>query len=338
MLRTVMHRLAPLLGLVLFGLAVWALHHQLKSNSLADILGAFETIPAHRIGLAILFTVLGYGILTGYDYLAMQYVHQTIGYGRIAMAAFIGYAFSNSIGHSFLTGGGVRYRLYSQWGLSGIDVVKVVVVAHVTFYLGMLVLIGLGCVVEPRPIAHEIHLPEAAVMGIGAGMLGVVLAYLVWTTIRKTPVRIRQVEFAIPSLGFSAAQLIVASLDMALMAGVLWVLLPTPPESHMTFFGFLGLFMVAQVLAVGSQVPGGLGVFEMLMLHVMTAPGINNGGVADGESAVSTEPEVLAALLIYRLVYFIGPLALGAALLGLHELRMRRKAQGEPARPRAGGV
>jgi uncharacterized membrane protein YbhN (UPF0104 family) len=312
MFRTVLHRIAPLLGVVLFGMAVWALYHQLKSNSIDDILGAFRTIPAHRIGLAILLTVLGYAILTAYDYLALKYVHHAIGYGRIALAAFIGYAFSNSIGHSFLTGGGVRYRLYSQWGLSGIDVVKVVVVAHVTFYLGMLVLIGLGCVVEPRPIAHEVHLPEPAVIGLGAGMLGLVIGYLVWTTIRKAPVRIRQISFEIPSLRFSAAQLIVASLDMALMAGVLWALLPTAPESHMAFFGFLGLFMVAQVVAVGSQVPGGLGVFEMIILHVM------------GDQA--GEPEVLAALLIYRLVYFIGPLALGAALLGLHELHVRRQA------------
>src|SRR5262245_8494638 len=131
MFGTLLKRFAPLLGIALFGLAVWALYLQLKSNSIDDILGAFAKLPMDRIGLAILFTVLGYGILTGYDYLAMKYVQHSVSYRRIAMAAFIGYAFSNSIGHSFLTGGGVRYRLYTMWGLTALEVVKVVVFAHV---------------------------------------------------------------------------------------------------------------------------------------------------------------------------------------------------------------
>lgn len=324
MLRTLLQRLAPLLGVVLFGLAVWALYHQLKSNSLADILAAFDSIPTHRIGLAVLFTVVGYAMLTGYDYLALKYVHHGIGYPKIAKAAFIGYAFSNSIGHSFLTGGGVRYRLYTQWGLSIIDIVKVIVFAHVTFYLGMLVLIGAGCVLEPGPISAEIHLPVNIVRGIGIGFLGIVLIYVVWTKTRTQPIRIKQVEFAMPGLGLTVLQLIVASLDMAMVAAVLWVLLPVAPEAGgvnaahaMTFIGFLGLFMVAQVIGFGSQVPGGLGVFEALMLHVM--------GAID-------EPQVIAALLIYRLIYYAIPLGIGAIWLGFHELRTRREALAQPAK------
>jgi uncharacterized membrane protein YbhN (UPF0104 family) len=331
MLRTVLHMVAPLLGVVLFALAVWALYHQLKSHSIADMIGAFDKLPPHRIALAVLFTVLGYAILTGYDYLAMKYVHHRVSYRRIAMAAFIGYAFSNSIGHSFLTGGGVRYRLYSLWGLTGMDVVKVIVFAHVTFYTGMFVLIGTSCLMEPRPIANEVHLSEPIVMGIGAAMLAVVFAYLIWTKIRAAPVRFRQVEFPLPRLSFSAAQLTVASLDMALMAAVLWVLLPPPLSEHpMTFAGFLGIFMVAQVIGVGSQVPGGLGVFEMLMIHVL--------GDGDSAAAEAAEPQVLAALLIYRLIYFVIPLALGAAWLGFHELRLRHSgASGGTHSRRPGG-
>jgi uncharacterized membrane protein YbhN (UPF0104 family) len=316
MFRILLRTLAPLLGVALFGLAVWALYIQLKSNSIDDILGAFGNLPTDRLALAILFTVLGYAILTGYDFLALKYVHHRISYGRIAMAAFIGYSFSNSIGHSFLTGGGVRYRLYSLWGLSAIEVVKVVVFAHVTFYLGMLVLIGGGCLLEPLPISKEVHLPPEFVRGIGIGLLGIVAIYLVWTTTRTRPIRIRQTEFAVPSHGLSILQLIVASLDMAMVAAVLWVLLPAQPDSaaaNMSFIGFLGLFMVAQVIGFGSQVPGGLGVFEALMLHVM------------GDQA--GEPEVLAALMIYRLIYYVIPLTLGATWLGLHELSIRRAAR-----------
>ena len=108
----------------------------------------------------------------------------------------------------------------------------------------------------------------------------------------------------------SLAQLVIGSLDMALAAAVLWVLLP---PTGMSFAAFLGLFMIAQMIGVGSQVPGGLGVFEALMMHVME----DRAG----------EPQVLSALLVFRLVYFIIPLAIAAAWLGWHELQVRRKAK-----------
>jgi uncharacterized membrane protein YbhN (UPF0104 family) len=165
----------------------------------------------------------------------------------------------------------VRYRLYTLWGLAVVDIVKVIVFAHVTFYLGMLVLIGLGCVFEPRLIGLEVHLPVDIVRGIGIGLLGVVVIYVVWTKTRKKPVRIRQVEFAMPSLGLTVLQLIVASLDRAMVAAVLWVLLPAAPDGSgahpMTFIGFLGLFMVAQIIGSAARRPAAWAV----QAHVMEA-------------------------------------------------------------------
>src|SRR5438045_948863 len=121
-----LHRALPIVGVVLFSVALLVLHRQLKQHHYRDVIAAFREISRQRVLLALLFTVIGYIMLTGYDYLAIMYVRKRLGYPRIALAGFIGYAFSNSIGHSFLTGGSVRYRLYSAWGLSGIDIAKVV--------------------------------------------------------------------------------------------------------------------------------------------------------------------------------------------------------------------
>jgi uncharacterized membrane protein YbhN (UPF0104 family) len=146
----------PVIGFILFLAAIWVLRRQLKQHGWHEIFKAFEELPWRRIIIAVLCTLVGYLILTGYDYLAMRYIHRSLAYWRAAMAAFIGYAFSNSIGHSFLTGGTVRLRLYSVWGLTGLEIAKIVLFTHVTFYLGMLLLIaGRAFSSRPRSIARQ---------------------------------------------------------------------------------------------------------------------------------------------------------------------------------------
>jgi uncharacterized membrane protein YbhN (UPF0104 family) len=309
-LRTWLHRVLPLLGLVLFVAAIWVLRHQLRQHGWHEIFSAFEDLPWSRIIVAVVCTLVGYLILTGYDFLAMRYINRSLAYWRVAMAAFIGYAFSNSIGHSFLTGGTVRLRLYSVWGLTGLEIAKIVLFTHVTFYLGMLLLIGGACIFEPRVIEREsarvgVGLPEPLVIAIGALMLAVVAGYFVWSIWQRTDIRIRSWRFPVPSVGLSLAQLVIGSLDMALVAGVLWALLP--PITSMSFAGFVGLFMIAQVIGVGSQVPGGLGVFETIMVHILS-----------DEVDPAT---VLGVLLAYRVIYFVVPMIIAAIILGLYEIR-----------------
>jgi uncharacterized membrane protein YbhN (UPF0104 family) len=179
----------------------------------------------------------------------------------------------------------------------------------VTFYLGMLILIGSACLLEPHPITNETHVATLFVRIVGGMMLMVVALYMYWSIKRKVPLRVHRLHFPIPTPGLSLAQLLVASLDLALAGSVLYVLLPG--KLDITMAGFLGLFMIAQVLAVGSQVPGGLGVFETIMLHVLT-PALN-------------ETDILASLLVYRVIYYLVPLTMAAAMLGLYELLTKRR-------------
>src|SRR5262249_53006016 len=140
---------------------------------------------------------------------------------------------------------------------------------------------------------------------------------------RRKPINLKWLDFHMPSLQLSISQLVIATLDMVLVAAVLFVLLP--PEIGFSFPGFVGLFMIAQVIGVGSQVPGGLGVFGTIILHVLTAR------VEDHDIG----PDVLAALLVYRVTYFIVPLIIAAILLFAYEVKVQhrslRKARADAA-------
>lgn len=126
MIKHKLAELKPFIGLLLFTLALWVLHRELQAHHLRDILHQFNQIPVKRLGAALLLTIISYGIMTGYDVLALRFIQHPLSYGKIALASFIGYAFSNNIGLSMLAGASVRYRLYSAWGLSGLEITKIV--------------------------------------------------------------------------------------------------------------------------------------------------------------------------------------------------------------------
>ena len=132
----------PLLALVLCGLALYALHRQLASYHLHDIRRALASIPAAGLWFASLLTVLGSAAMTGYDALALRYIGQPLAYRKTALASFMSYAFSNNMGFGMLAGGSVRYRLYSGWGLSALDITRVILFCSFTFLMGLFVFGG----------------------------------------------------------------------------------------------------------------------------------------------------------------------------------------------------
>ena len=159
-------------------------------------------------------------------------------------------------------------------------------------------------------MSNEVHLPEWMVRIIGAVMLALVLLYFIWTVKRRKPLSLKWLDFPMPSLRLSIAQLVIATLDMALVAAVLYALLPG--DVGVSFVGFVGLFMTAQVIGVSSQVPGGLGVFEAIMFQVLK-PHI-------------PEPQILAALVVYRIIYFLAPLVIATILLFGYEIIIQHRS------------
>lgn len=309
-MKRLMQTIAPLVGLFVFLLALWAMHQVLREIHYSEVRQAIQAISAYRLALAIGLTFLGYGIMTCYDLLAFRYIAQTLPYKKIALTSFVGYAMSNNIGHSFLSGGSVRYRFYSGWGLAPFDIAKVISFCTLTGWAGFMTLGGVSCLLEPRSVLLSAHLPLAAVRPAGALLMGLPLAYLLLCTLRRRPLHVRGLEFPLPTPRFALMQIVVASLDFAVAGAVLYALLPM--DVPFSFFAFLGVFMMAMVAGMMSLVPGGLGVFESLMVLLLS-------------SNVSTA-HVLGALILFRAIYYLLPLTAGLLLLVAYELRQRRTA------------
>ena len=302
--RKVTDLLGSLLGLTLFLAALWFLHRALSEYHYRDIAAEAHSVPALRLSISLLLMVLNYLVLTGYDVLAFRYVGRTLEYGRIAFVSFIGYAFSNNIGLSMLAGSSVRYRLYTSWGLSVLDVTKMVAFSTLTLWLGLLSVGGIAFVAEPIAVPSLLGLPLVSARPLGLFFLSVTALYLVWCTASRKPLMIRQREIPLPSAGLSLAQIAVSSIDWLLAGSVLFVLLPHADLSSLPHF--YGAYFLAQVAGLVSQVPGGLGVFETVFL-LLSPPGL-------------TKSQIVGALLLYRGIYYLLPLIIAAVLLGSYEL------------------
>ncbi len=302
--------LGPGLSLFLFAAAAWLLHSELKTYHLRDILQALEAISGLHLWLAVGLTILSYALMTGYDVLAIRYIQFPLSYSKIGLASFIGYAFSNNIGMSMIAGASVRYRLYSAWGLSVLQITQVVAFCTVTLWLGFFTLGGMVFLFEPLTIPAAIHLPMGSLRAIGILMLAVVLAYGFVTAVKKAPIKIRDWEIQLPSLHLLVAQLTIAAMDWMLASLVLFVLLPA--GNAMSYLEFFSVYLLAQLAGLVSQVPGGLGVFETVMVLMLSARMPAN--------------QIFGALLGYRALYYWLPLGAAALLLGLQEILRQTRA------------
>ncbi len=306
--------LAPLLALVLFGAALWVLHRTLGAYHYQDVLQDLRAIPAGRIVLALLLTAASYLVMTAYDQLAIVYLGQPLHRAKVTFASFVSYAFSNNIGLSLLTSGSIRYRLYSAWGLSAEEIARVVVFTTLTFWLGIVAVGALVFVAAPLSLPVLPHLPFATTRPLGLLFAAVIAIYLLLVVCRREPLRLRGWELPRPAPRLALGQLLVGTVDWLLAGSVLYVLLP---PGAVSFVGLLGIFLLAQVVALVSHVPGGVGVFESLVLLFL--PGVPASAV-------------LGALLVYRAVYYLLPLALAALLLGGNELLAKRAGVARAAR------
>jgi phosphatidylglycerol lysyltransferase len=302
---------APVLALVVFVFAVFLLHKLLKQYHVNEIRDAFHAISTYKLLLSLCFTASSYLFLTLYDRLAFLYIEKPLAYSKIALTSFISYTFANNTGSlSILTSSSIRYRFYSGWGFSGIEITRIVWFCMVSFWLGYLFLAGMSFLVAPP--AHILSFPVAqkTILRL-SGFLFLLLvgSYLAFSLLRKAPFRLLKWDLALPSLRLALGQVAVAAMDLLSVAGALYVLLP---NLNLPFYSFVALFLLAVMLGLISNVPGGLGVFESMMLLMLTP-------YAKGS-------ELISALLIFRTVYYLLPLALALSAIGGLEIYSRSAA------------
>lgn len=307
MSKTLLTKIGAVASLVVFCMALWVLHHALQNLSVSKIVAEFNSIPAPTVLAAAGLTALSYFALTGYDALALRSIGRALPYGTVALASFAGYAFSHNIGLALLSGGSVRYRIYSTAGLSSEEISKVVVLCTMTFGLGATAVAGTALLVHPGTLAAAVHLSATTVFAAGAAVLATIAGYLALTTFWRRSFDIMGASVTLPSVGETLLQIALAAVEMTVSASVLYVLLPT--GASVSLGAFVGIYILAVAAGILSHVPGGLGVFETTLLLLM--PG------APSEA-------MLGAVLAYRLIYYIVPLGVAAALLGTFELARQR--------------
>ncbi len=298
-------RLLPaLLSLGLFSLCIWAIIHELQKYQPQVILNDIRAIPYPTLILALGLTALNYGFLTGYDVLARFFVNHRLSYRKTALVATISYAISNSVGFALLSGSAIRYRFYAAWGLTPGQIAQIIAFCNLSFWIGLLAVGGLVFAVEPLTIPSMLHLPFDTVHPLGILFLIVISTYLGLSSWSRRPLKIG--DWIIPRLPLrlSLAQIAVTSCDWALAASVLYVLLPA--DTSLPYLVFFSSYLLAEIAGVMSNVPGGLGVFETVLILLLSPP--------LGSDAL------LGSLLMYRVIYYLTPLLLGMVLLASYEL------------------
>jgi phosphatidylglycerol lysyltransferase len=294
------------IGLVLFIVALEVLRTELRTVTWSELTADVLRTPASRLALALALTAVNYATLTGYDLLAFAYIGKVLPRSRIALASFLAYAISNNVGFAMLSGASVRYRFYTRWGVTAKELSRIVVSYSVTFWLGLLGLGGLSLVVSPLPSTRE--LPAHQLLAPAGWLLLLVPpAYLVATILRQRPLRFRSFELPMPAPALAGGQVLVSAIDWTLAGAVLYVLLP---PSGLSFVQFLGTFLVAVLIGMVSHVPGGLGVFEGLMV-LLLKPYLSSA-------------QLLPSLVVFRAVYYLLPLTIALVGLMADEVRQHR--------------
>jgi phosphatidylglycerol lysyltransferase len=307
----VLRRLAgPLLSVGMLCLALWALHLLAKEVNYHQVRTYVQSISRARLLLAALLTAMGYAVMTLYDRFALASIGRKLPWKLVTLISFISYAFSNAVGMSLLVSGSIRYSFYIQSGLSTKEVAKVVLFCTSSFWLGLLALTGVTLLCVPLPP----ELPLAAFRVPCALLLTLVpVAWLAGGLIKR-PLRIWRWRVSMPSVATGVRQILVGAFDWGLAAAVLYVLMPN--ELNNGFGHFLAIFVIAQIIGLISHVPGGLGVFEAVMLA---------GFGATGNEALAAP--IIGALAAFRVIYYLLPLCMATVLVLQREARgLRQKS------------
>jgi uncharacterized membrane protein YbhN (UPF0104 family) len=302
-------QIAPsLVGLVLFILSIWAIQQELAKYSPQEIFASLKAITDKRLITASALMVINYIMLTGYDTLAMIYIQGSLDYKKTAFVGFMSYAISNSVGLALLSGSAIRYRFYAHWGLSNRQIASIIGFCNLSFWLGLLAVGGVTFLIEPLQVPKVLKLPFTSVHPLGLVFLIIIFAYLALSLFTHKTLQIGR--WKLPHLPFklSLAQISITAIDWGLAAAVLYVLLP--PSLSLSYAGFFGIYLLAQIAGIISNIPGGLGVFETVILLTLS----------------STIPSVqlLGSLLAYRVIYYWIPLILAIFCLGGYELKRQR--------------
>jgi uncharacterized membrane protein YbhN (UPF0104 family) len=297
------NRLGIALSVGIIAVAAIVLYRILRGIAFDEVVLALRRTPVRTVVLAGLLVACAYFTLTFYDLFALRTIGKHhVPYRIAALAGFTSYSIGHNVGLTQLTGGAVRYRIYSVWGLTVIDVAKICFVSGLTFWLGNATVLGLGIAVEPGAASALDRLPALLNRLVAVATLAMLAAYVAWVWHKPRVIGRAKWEVTLPGGPLTLVQILIGIADLGCCALAMYVLLPDEP--HIAFVTMAVIFVTATLLGFASAAPGGLGVFDAAMFVALWQ--------FDREG-------LLAGLLLFRVLYYIVPFAIALTMLGIRE-------------------
>ncbi|MGE3988658.1 lysylphosphatidylglycerol synthase domain-containing protein [Pseudorhodoplanes sp.] len=298
------HRIGFAISVIIIAVAAVVLYRMLRGIEIDEVYAAIRATSGRDIILAALFVAFGYFTLTFYDLFALRTIGRNdVSYPTAALAGFTSYSVGHNVGASAFTGGAVRYRIYSAHGVSAIEVAKICFIAGLTFWLGNATVLGLGIFYAPEAASAINHLPEWFNRGLAGITIIVLIAYVAWVWARPRVIGRHGWQVTLPGGPLTFLQIVIGIVDLGCCAAAMYLLLPEQP--HINFIMLAVIFVSATLLGFASHSPGGLGVFDAAMLVALWQ---------------FDKEELLASLLLFRLLYYVLPFAFALAILGAREI------------------
>ncbi len=287
--------------MVLFVFAIRLLITEAGKVSRDEFIHGLTSIEPAYLIIAAFLIALNYGLLTCYDLLALRYVCRVLPLHRVALVAFIGFALGNNLG-TLIAAAPIRYRFYHRWGLNHTQIVALIAVLGTTFWSGVCVLGGVALTLAPIELPTQYAMPFGT-RTLGIILLAITLVYGVVCLLWHKPLPIGKLRLRPPSVGLASVQASVAAVDLLISATALYLVMPG--NAVVPFPMVLAAYLVAIVVSLISQVPGGLGVLELIIWTLLKD---------------TVGPPVLASVLIFRCLYYFLPLFFGMIALVAHEI------------------
>lgn len=307
--QRILRWVGPLVAIGLILSASVVLWRMVTSMSLAEVERAIADMPTWRIVAAFLATGIGMVALAGYDMLAVKVVRTTVPLSlrRAAVTSLIANIFANALGLPLLSGGSVRYRIYSLGGATLSVVGRIIVMSWVTMWTGIVFVLGVVLIFEPRedPPILGAHWIDGL---LGAVLLATLAGFVFWVGRKRRAIRLGGWTVRLPGPAVAFGMIAAGTVDLLAAAAALWLLLPADAAPDLV--RYVVTYTVGLVAGIASNTPGGIGVFEAAVVTGLD---------------VADRPDVAAALIIFRLVYFVVPLVLALLLLAVVELLERRR-------------
>jgi glycosyltransferase 2 family protein len=301
-------RLGLALSLTIIIIAAVVLYRILRHIDPDELLDAMEATDWHTLIIAGLFVVAGYLTLTFYDLFALRTIGRTdVPYRVAALSGFTSYAVGHNVGASVFSGGAVRYRIYSTWGLSVIDVTKICFIAGLTFWLGNATVLGLGILYAPQAARALDQLPPWGNRALALVLLGMLGAYVAWVWVKPRVIGRDGWQVTLPGGPLTLLQIAIGIIDLGCCAAAMYMLVPDEP--NLGFITVALIFVAATLLGFASHAPGGLGVFDATMMVALWQ---------------FDKEDLLAGLLLFRLLYYLIPFVISLVILGTRELLLSR--------------